>query len=226
MATKLAILTGSPTPVRVAGAAVAGREAVVPIPVVRPAGGARSRHRVPSSVIAVMAVAVGVGFSVLLISVAGGVSDYITGQLSASQVRRSGLVDVEVINTIVALLTAVVTAAMILQTAAATFVLGVTTMRARRKEIALRRQSGVLRATLLVEFARQMLGACLLGGVLGEVGGIVAGTLLRALTVMPVHFTAVSLVAVFPTTVLLALVATLVPAWRAANASPALLRRS
>jgi ABC-type lipoprotein release transport system permease subunit len=31
---------------------------------------------------------------------------------------------------------------------------------------------------------------------------------------------------VFPTTVLLALVATLVPAWRAANASPALLRRS
>jgi hypothetical protein len=226
MATKLAILTGSLTPAGVAGAAVAGREAVVPIPVARPAGRGRSRHRVPSSVIAVMAVAVGVGFSVLLISVAGGVSDYITGQLSASQVRRSGLVDVEVINTIVALLTAVVTAAMILQTAAATFVLGVTTMRARRKEIALRRQSGVLRATLLVEFARQMLGACLLGGVLGEVGGIVAGTLLRALTVMPVHFTAVSLVAVFPTTVLLALVATLAPAWRAANASPALLRRS
>jgi hypothetical protein len=226
MATKLAIPTGSLTPVGVAGAAVAGREAVVPIPVAGAAGTRRSRHRVPSSVIAVMVVAVGVGFSVLLISVAGGVSDYITGQLSASQVRRSGLVDVEVINTIVALLTAVVTVAMILQTAAATFVLGVTNMRARRKEIALRRQSGVLRATLLVEFARQMLGACLLGGVLGEVGGIVAGTLLRALTVMPVHFTAVSLVAVFPTTVLLALVATLAPAWRAANASPALLRRS
>lgn len=186
----------------------------------------RSRRRPPSSVVAVVAVAVGVGFSVLLISLAGGVSDYITVRLSASQVRRSGLVDVDVITTILTLLTAVVTLAMILQTAAATFVLGVTTMRARRKEIALRRQSGLLRATLLLEFGRQMLGACLLGGVLGEVGGILAGTLLRAVTVMPVHFTAVSLVAVFPATVLLALAATLVPAWRAANASPALLRRS
>jgi FtsX-like permease family protein len=186
----------------------------------------RPRRRLPSSVIAVIAVAIGVGFSVLLISVAGGVSDYITGQLSASQVRRSGLVDVDVINTIVTLLTAVVTVAMILQTAAATFVLAVTTMKARREEIALRRQSGVLRTVLLVEVGRQMLGACLLGGVLGELGGILSGSLLRALTVMPVRFTALSVAAAFPATVLLALAATLVPAWRAANASPALLRRS
>jgi hypothetical protein len=190
------------------------------------AGLPRARRRLPSSVIAVIAVAIGVGFSVLLISVAGGVSDYITGQLSASQVRRSGLVDVDVINTIVTLLTAVVTVAMILQTAAATFVLAVTTMKARREEIALRRQSGVLRAVLLAEVGRQMLGACLLGGVLGELGGILSGSLLRALTVMPVRFTALSVAAAFPATVLLALVATLVPAWRAANASPALLRRS
>jgi hypothetical protein len=177
-------------------------------------------------VVAVIAVAVGVGFSVLLISVAGGVSDYITAQLSASQVRRSGLVDVDVINTIVALLTVVVTVAMVLQTAAATFALGVTTMRARREEIALRRQSGVLRTTLLVEFGRQMLAACVLGGVLGEVAGIAAGSLLRAATVLPVRFTTVSLAAAFPATVLLALAATLIPAWRAANTSPALLRRS
>jgi|HubBroStandDraft_6_1064221.scaffolds.fasta_scaffold109269_2 hypothetical protein len=190
------------------------------------AGMPRTRRRLPSSVIAVIAVAIGVGFSVLLISVAGGVSDYITGQLSASQVRRSGLVDVDVINTIVTLLTAVVTVAMILQTAAATFVLAVTTMKARREEIALRRQSGVLRTVLLAEVGRQMLGACLLGGVLGELGGILSGSLLRALTVMPVRFTALSVAAAFPATVLLALVATLVPAWRAANASPALLRRS
>jgi hypothetical protein len=177
-------------------------------------------------VVAVIAVAVGVGLSVVLISVAGGVSDYITAQLSSSQVRHSGLVDVDVINTIVALLTVVVTVAMILQTAAATFVLGITTMRARREEIALRRQSGVLRATLLFEFGRRMLGACLLGGVLGEVAGILGGALLRAVTVMPVRFTPVSLGAAFPATVLLALAATLVPAWRAANASPALARRS
>ena len=105
--------------------------------------------------------------------------------------------------------------------------LGVTTMRARREEIALRRQSGVLRGTLLLEFGRQMLAAaCVIGGVLGEVAGIGAGSLLRALTVLPVRFTAVSLAAAFPSTVLLALAATLVPAWRAANASPALLRRS
>ncbi|TMD08723.1 MAG: FtsX-like permease family protein [Chloroflexi bacterium] len=176
--------------------------------------------------VAVIAVAVGVGFSVLLISVAGGVSDYISSQLSASAVRRSGLVDVDVINTIVALLTVVVTVAMILQTAAATFVLGMTTMRGRREEIALRRQSGVLRMTLLVEFGRQMLAACVLGGVVGEVCGILAGALLRAVTVLPVRFTPMSLAAAFPATVLLALAATLVPAWRAANASPALLRRA
>jgi putative ABC transport system permease protein len=177
-------------------------------------------------VVAVIAVAVGVAFSVLLISVSGGVSDYITSQLSVSQVRRSGLVDVDVINLIVALLTIVITVAMILQTAAATFVLGMTTMRARREEIALRRQSGVLRGTLLLEFARQMLGACLLGGVIGEVAGILVGSLLRAVTVLPVRFTPVSLVAAFPTTVLLALAATLIPAWGAANASPALLRKT
>jgi hypothetical protein len=183
-------------------------------------------RRPPSAVVAVIAVAVGVAFSVLLISVSGGVSDYITSQLSSSQVRHSGLVDVDVINLIVALLTIVITVAMIMQTAAATFVLGMTTMRARREEIALRRQSGVLRGTLLVEFGRQMLGACLLGGVVGEVAGILVGSLLRAVTVLPVRFTTVSLVAAFPATVLLALAATLIPAWRAANASPALLRKT
>ena len=195
-------------------------------PVPPPPAAARIRRRLPSRVVAVIAVALGVGFSVVLISVAGGVSDYITAQLSVSQVRRSGLVDVDVINTIVALLTVVVTVAMILQTAAATFVLGMTTMRGRREEIALRRQSGVLRSTLLLEFGRQMLAACVLGGIVGEVAGILCGALLRAVTVMPVRFTPLSLVAAFPATVLLALAATLVPAWRAANASPTLLRRA
>jgi ABC-type lipoprotein release transport system permease subunit len=198
------------------------------VAVPRAATGARPRRtrRAPSTVVAVIAVAVGVAFSVLLISVSGGVSDYITSQLSGSQVRRSGLVDVDVINLIVALLTIVITVAMIMQTAAATFVLGMTTMRARREEIALRRQSGVLRRTLLLEFGRQMLGACLLGGVIGEVVGIFVGSLLRAVTVLPVRFTTMSLGAAFPATVLLALAATLIPAWKAANASPALLRKT
>lgn len=184
-----------------------------------------ARRRLPSTAVAVVAVAVGVGFSVLLISVAGGVSAYISSQLSASEVRRSGLLDVDVINAIVALLTVVVTIAMILQTAAATFVLGMTTMRSRRDEIAVRRQSGVLRSTLLIEFGRQMFAACMLGGILGEVAGILVGALLRAVTVLPVRFTPVSLAGAFPATVVLALAATLVPAWRAANASPALLRK-
>lgn len=190
-----------------------------------PAQHPRARRRLPSTAVAVVAVAVGVGFSVLLISVAGGVSAYISSQLSASEVRRSGLLDVDVINAIVALLTVVVTVAMILQTAAATFVLGMTTMRSRRDEIAIRRQSGVLRSTLLIEFGRHMFAACMLGGILGEVAGILVGALLRAVTVLPVRFTPVSLAGAFPATVVLALVATLVPAWRAANASPALLRK-
>jgi ABC-type lipoprotein release transport system permease subunit len=199
---------------------------VSPVPNRSLRGGLRSRRRRSSAVVAVAAVALGVAFSVLLISVAGGVSEYITAELSGSQMRRSGLVDVDLIRIMVVLLTAVITVVMVLQTAAATFVVGITTMRARREEIALRRQSGILRRTLLLEFGRQMLTACLIGGVVGEVTGILAGTMLRAVTVLPVRFTPVSLMVAFPATVLLALAATLIPAWRAANTSPALLRRS
>jgi len=186
----------------------------------------RLTQRQPWTVAAAVAVAVGVGFSVLLISVAFGVSDFITVRLSVPAIRRSGLVDVDLINTVLAVLTVVVTGAMLAQTAAATFVLGVTTMRSRREEIGLRRQSGVLRSTLLTEFGRQMLAACAVGGVLGEGAGLLAGVVLRSATVLPVRFTPVSLLAAFPVTVLLALAATLGPAWRAANASPALLRKS
>lgn len=163
----------------------------------------------------------GVGFSVLLISVAQGVSQNL--QL---QIRVAGqVIDVNKIDDILTLLTVVVTAAMLCQTAAATFILGVTTMRSRREEIAIRRQSGVLRSRLIGEFVGEVLTACVVGGVLGEAAGVAAASAMKTWTVLPVRFTPLSLISAFPVTVLLALLATLWPAWRAANASPALLRR-
>src|SRR5215472_3335381 len=99
-----------------------------------------------------VSVAISVAFSVLLISVASGVHDEITTNLSDPAVRQSGLINVDHITTILVLLTVVVTGGMLAQTAAATFVFGVTSMRLRREEVALRRQSGVLRRTLLTEF--------------------------------------------------------------------------
>jgi ABC-type lipoprotein release transport system permease subunit len=114
---------------------------------------------------------------------------------------------------------------MLAQTAISTFVLGVTAMRSRREEIAIRRQSGVLRSALVAEFILAVLRPCLVGGLAGEAAGLGIGVLLRRYTVLEVRFTVVSLLAAFPITVLLAVAATIWPAWQAANVSPALLRR-
>ncbi len=165
-------------------------------------------------------------FSVVLISAAFGVNDEITRRLSVPDVQKSGLVDVSLIEEILTILTVVVTLGMVAQTATATFVLGVSTMRSRREEIALRRQSGVLRSTLLWEFLRVVITACLVGGFAGELAGVGVAELLKAARpVFPLRFTAVSLLAAFPVTVSIAVCATLVPAWQAASASPALLRK-
>ncbi len=179
----------------------------------------------PWQVAAAVAVGVGVAFSVLLMSVAYGVAQDITDLLSNPLLKSSHLVDIRLIDSILVLLTVVVTGAMLSQTAAATFTLGVTLMRSRREEIALRRQSGVLRSTLLLEFIVAMLMPCLVGGLLGEGLGVMVAAVLERFTVLPVRFTPVSLFAAFPVTVVLALLATLLPAWRSANASPALLRK-
>ena len=56
------------------------------------------------------------------------------------------------IDTILTLLTAVVAAAMLTETAATTFTVGVVLMRSRRAEIAIRRQSGAFRSRLVGEF--------------------------------------------------------------------------
>lgn len=174
-----------------------------------------------------MSVSVGtsVAFTVLLVSVAFGVHQDISHSLSNPLLHRSGLVNVDRINTILVLLTLVVTLGMMAQTAASTFVLGVTSMRLRREEIALRRQSGVLRSTLLIEFVRVVVRVCLVGGVVGECIGVALATILSHVTVLPTQFNLVSLGAAFPVTVLLAVAATLMPAWQAAGASPALLRK-
>jgi ABC-type lipoprotein release transport system permease subunit len=176
-------------------------------------------------VAAAIAVALGVGFSVLLISVSYGVSHKINAQLASPTLKHAGIVNVGLVNQILFLLTVVVTAGMLIQTSAATFTLGTTVMNTRREEVALRRQSGVLRSTLLWEFLCGVLGPCMIGGIVGEAIGIgVAETLTHA-TVLPIELNGVSLLAAFPVTILLSIGATLAPAWRFANASPAMLRR-
>jgi hypothetical protein len=67
---------------------------------------------------AVAAVTLGVGFSVLLISVAIGVQDRIRSAVDIEAVRQSSLVNVDLIDTVLLLLTIVITAAVLAQTAA------------------------------------------------------------------------------------------------------------
>ena len=185
-----------------------------------PRSGAQRRE--PWQTAAAIAVLIGVAFSVLLISVAFGVAGKITDLLSNPLVKHSHLLNVSLVDRILTLLTIVVAAAMLAETAAATFTLGVTVMRSRREEVAIRRQSGVLRSHLLREFLLAMLWPCLIGGLVGEALGIVVALLLRQTTVLPVTFNVVSLLAAFPVTIVLAMAATLLPAWRSANASPAM----
>ena len=171
------------------------------------------------------AVAVGVCFSVLLMSVSFGVSADIQRRLSLQVLAHLPGVHVGVIDAILAALTVLVTAAVLSQTAVVTYVLGASAMGGRREEIAVRRQSGVLRSRLVGEFLAVVLAVCLAGGVAGEVAGVAAGLAVRQWTVLPVRFTVLSVLGAFPVAVLLAVAATLVPAWQAANVSPALLRR-
>jgi ABC-type antimicrobial peptide transport system permease subunit len=127
-------------------------------------------------------------------------------------------------GSILAALTVIVTTSMLGQTAAVTFVIGVTVMRSRREEIAIRRQSGVLRSRLITEFVQVVAVLCVIGGLVGEAAGYAAGTFVQHRTVLPVQFTPVSLLPAFPVTVALAVLATVYPTWQAANVSPTLLR--
>jgi hypothetical protein len=187
-----------------------------------PPGAGREHWKAPAGT----SVAAGVAFSVFLMAVAFGVQSRIDGLMSRpALLSYYQPAEIQLVSSILLWLTIVVTGAMLLQTAITTFTQGVSLMRARRDEVAIRRQCGVLRGTLVLEFARAMLGPCLIGGLVGEVLGLVAALLLHHWTVVPVHFTPVSTLSAFPVTVVLALAATLIPAWRLANASPALLRK-
>lgn len=174
---------------------------------------------------ATIAVLIGVFFTVLLTSIAFGVANKITSLVDNPLVKQPQVVNTALIEQILFILTIVVVAAMLTETAAATFTLGITVMRNRREEIAVRRQSGILRSRLLREFLVAMSYPCLIGGLAGEVLGILAAVILRQTTVLPVAFNWVSLLAAFPVTILFAMAATLLPAWRSTNTSPALLRK-
>jgi predicted lysophospholipase L1 biosynthesis ABC-type transport system permease subunit len=184
------------------------------------------RRRRPPIAGTAVAVAIGVGFSVLLISLSLGVSRSIKTRLAGANSTHPALLNVPRIDAILTDLTVVVTAAMLIQTAVSTYVLGRSTMSTRRDEIAIRRQSGVLRSTLVLEFLVGVLRACLIGGVIGEGAGIGATLAVRHFSSLPAHFTWLSVLGAFPTAVILAIGATLIPAWRTANVSPALVRRS
>lgn len=173
----------------------------------------------------VAAVGIGVCFSVLLMSVAAGVADDIKSRLKLPGLGAFGHLDVGRINTILTALTVVVTTAMLAQTGLATYTQGVQAMSRRQDEIALRRQSGVLRGRLIREFLWGAVASCIIGGLLGEIVGVAAGVALRSWTVLPVRFGWLELLGPFPITILVALAATFIPAWHFANASPALLRR-
>ena len=186
-----------------------------------PRGAGREHWKAPAGT----AVAAGVAFSVFLMAVAFGVQHKIDRVVSQPPFIRYRPAQIHMVSSILLWLTIVVTCAMLLQTAITTFTQGVSLMRARRDEVAIRRQCGVLRGTLVLEFAGAMLGPCLVGGLVGEGLGLLGSLLIHLWTVVPVRFTQVSTLSAFPVTVVLALAATLIPAWRAANASPALLRK-
>jgi hypothetical protein len=188
-------------------------------------GEPREAGREPWKAPAGASVAAGVAFSVFLMAVAFGVQHKIDRLVSQPAFIEYRPDEIHLVSSILLWLTIVVTSAMLLQTAITTFTQGVSLMRARRGEVAIRRQCGVLRGTLVLEFARAMLGPCLIGGLVGEGLGLLASLLLHLWTVVPARLTPVSTLSAFPVTVVLALAATLIPAWRAANASPALLRK-
>ena len=174
----------------------------------------------PWRLVSSASVAMGVAFSVLLMSVSYGVSDRIAGDLGTPEVRAAGVVDVDLIESILRQLTVVVTLAMVVQTAAATATVGWVLMQSRKREIGIRRQSGVFRSRLVRDFLQEMTPPVLGGALVGEAVGIVGALAVRELTVLPVSFTAVSLLAAFPVTIVLAGIATTVPAWVAAGQSP------
>ena len=174
----------------------------------------------PWRLVSSASVAMGVAFSVLLMSVSYGVSDRITGDLGSPEVRAAGVVDVDLIESILRQLTVVVTLAMVVQTAAATATVGWVLMQSRKREIGIRRQSGVFRSRLVRDFLQEMTPPVLGGALAGEAVGVLGALAVRELTVLPVSFTAVSLLAAFPVTIVLAGIATTVPAWVAAGQSP------
>lgn len=185
----------------------------------------RSRSAEAWEVVAGVAVAAGVGFSVLLMSVSFGVARVISADIANKRLRRLHFLNVGKIDTILGLLTLVVSVAVLGLTALTTFGMGVTMTRSRRVEIAVRRQSGVYRKTLVAEFLADMLVPVLVGGVVGEGLGVLVSLVISVISVLPVSFTPISLFSAFPVTVVLALVATLIPAWQAANSSPRLARQ-
>lgn len=175
-------------------------------------------------VISALSVLYSVAFSVILMSISAGVEEDVNTSLGVKELQGVSFINVDRINDILHALTALITVAMIAQTALTTAVIGYVLMNARRSEIGNRRQSGVERSRLVKEFAAEMVRPVLFGAVIGEILGVVAANHIRGATVLPVSFTKQSLFLAFPTTVAIAMIAVMIPAYIDAGRSPKYLQ--
>lgn len=170
--------------------------------------------------ISALSVMYSVAFAVLLMSISAGVEQEVNASLGVRELQGVSFINVGRINDILHALTILISVSMIIQTALTTAVIGYVLMNSRRNEIGSRRQSGVERSRLVKEFAIEMVQPVLIGAVIGEAVGIVVSRYIRDVTVLPVHFTAQSLLLAFPTTVIIAMGAVMVPAYIDAGRSP------
>jgi putative ABC transport system permease protein len=164
--------------------------------------------------------AMSVGGSVTLISVSAGVEKRIGELVSSPAVRSSGLLDVDRIETILGALTTAVLIVALLNLVFTAFVLGQLVMRARAKEIAVRKTDGADTAPLLREFMRDALLLAVAGALFGEACGLLTAWILNQLTPLPTEITVSSRWLVWPLAVVATLVANYIPARAAARMSP------
>jgi cell division protein FtsX len=178
-------------------------------------------------VLASFAVIVGVASSVVLMSAAYGVHHEITHKLANPALVQQHIVNVGLIDRVLSLLTKVVVGAMLTETAVAIMVLGTTVMQSRERELANRATQGASPWRLIREFLGTIMVICIIAGAFGEMlGYILCRFVFEEKTVLPIGFNFVSVWSAFPVTVVLALLATALPAWKYANKSPAISRKS
>lgn len=171
-------------------------------------------------IVSAASVGFGVAFAVVLMSISSGVEHSINKSLGVKELRGVTFIDVGNINAILHALTTLITSAVIFQSAAATFIVGMVLMASRRHEIGVRITGGAQQITLVYEFAREMVKPVFVGAVIGELVGIVICLAIEQFWILPVNFTIQSLTYAFPVTIIIALLAAMGPAYVTAGSDP------